>query len=231
MPRQLEARYKYFDGFLPVFSPRHSTCPSEDSPFQKLRLHSDESVCSSNNKASPLRHSDADTILLTPVAVQPAVPGIVEKTYSSSCPTGDLVLDSKPNLFSRVREKAAAVADSTDNLSNGNEVESHGASEDHSGEESVSESESEVYGEGERVEAVATGANSRVDTEHKHGNGSLSDSDGKCAEANETCLHPDDASSPHACAPFPPGCSHPWPRPPPSPDTLNSLSEPLSSPD
>ena len=171
MPRQLEARYKYFDGFLPVFFPRHSTFPSEDSPFEKLRLHSDESVCSSNNRAPPLRHSDADTTLLTPVAVQPAVPGIVKKTYSSSCPTGDLVLDSKPNLFSRVREKTTAVGDSTDNLSTGNEVESHGASEDHSGEESVSESESEVYEEGECVEAVATGASSRVETEHKHGNG------------------------------------------------------------
>ena len=95
----------------------------------------------------------------------------MEKTYSRPCPTGDLVLDSKPNLFSRVRDKATAVGDSTGNLSIGSEVESHGAFEDHSGEESVSESESEVYGEGERVEAVATGASSRVETEHKHGNG------------------------------------------------------------
>ena len=134
-------------------------------------------------------------MLLTPVAVQPAVPGIVEKTYSSSCPTGDLVLDSKPNLFSRVHEKATAVGDSTDNLSTGNEVESHGASEDHSGEESVSESESEV--EGERVEAAATGASTRVETKHKHGNGWLSNSDGKYPEANKTHLHPDGASSPH----------------------------------
>ena len=177
-------------------SPRHSTCPPEDSLFEKLRLPSDESVCSSNNKASLSRHSDADTVLLTPVAVQSAVPGIVEETYLSSCPTGDLILD-KPNLLSQVRDEATAVGDSTDDLSTGSEVESHGASENHSGEEIVSGSESEVYGEGERVEAAATGASTRVETEHRHGNGWLSDSDGKCAEANEAYVYPDGTSSPH----------------------------------
>ena len=119
------------------------------------------------------------------------------RAHSSSCPTGDLVFESKRNLLSRVRGKATAVGDSTGNLSTGNEVESHGASEDQSGEESGSESESKVYGEGERVEAAATGASTRMETMHKHENGWLPESDGKCAEANETYLDPDGASSPH----------------------------------
>lgn len=159
----------------------------------------DGSVCRSNNKAPPLRHSDAETVLSTPAAVQAAVPDMAEKTYSSSCATGDLLLDSKPNLLSRVHDKATALGDSTDNIFMGSKVESHGASEDHSGEESVSESESEVYDEDERVEAAVTGASIRVETEHKHGNGWLPDSDGKCCtEANETSyLYPDGTSSPH----------------------------------
>ena len=51
--------------------------------------------------------------------------------------------------------------------------------------------------EGECVEAASTGASTRMETVHKHGNDWLPDSDGKCAEANETYLDPDGASSPH----------------------------------
>ena len=70
------------------------------------------------------------------------------RAHSSSCPTGHLVLEPKRNLLSRVRDKATAEGDSTGNLSTGSEVERHGASEDQSGEESGSESEFKVSGEG-----------------------------------------------------------------------------------
>ena len=42
----------------------------------------------------------------------------------------------------------------------------------------------------ERVEAATTGASTRIETLHKHGNGWLPYSDDKCAEANETYLDP-----------------------------------------
>ena len=51
--------------------------------------------------------------------------------------------------------------------------------------------------EGERAEVAATGASTRMETAHKHGNDCLPDSDGKCAEGNETYLDSDGASFPH----------------------------------